>query len=122
MHGEISIGGHPKKEGQHGILECQPDHLLDPKHLHKFQVQAKKPHPRDRAFSQHIYVLEIISHHNYDKSFFLDVGESTDLGNTFWQAHFGKNRKTHLGRGLVKPSTEVLISRPRFYQALDRGI
>ena len=48
-------------------------------------------------------------------------GESTDLGNTFWQVHFGKNRKTHLGRGLVKPSTEVLISRPRFYQALDRG-
>ena len=48
-------------------------------------------------------------------------GESADLGNTFWQAHFSKNRKTHLGRGLVKPSTKVLISRPRFYQALDRG-
>ena len=49
------------------------------------------------------------------------MGESADLGNTFWQAHFGKNRKTHLGRGLVKPSTEVLISRSRFYQTLDRG-
>ena len=48
-------------------------------------------------------------------------GESADLGNTFWQAHFGKNRKMHLGRGLVKTSTEVLISRSRFYQALDRG-
>ena len=36
------------------------------------------------------------------------VGESTDLGNTFWQEHFDKNKKTHLGRGLVKPSTEVL--------------
>ena len=50
------------------------------------------------------------------------MGESTDLGNTFWQVNFGKNRKTHLGRELVKPSTEVLISQPRFYQALDRGI
>ena len=73
MHGEISIGGHPKKEGQHGILECRPDHLLDPNHIHKFQVQAKNPHLRDRAFGQHIYVLKRISHHNYDKSFFLDV-------------------------------------------------
>ena len=52
----------------------------------------------------------------------MQTGESTDLGNTFWQEHFGKNKKTYLGRGLVKPSTEVLISRPRFYQALDRGI
>ena len=50
-----------------------------------------------------------------------DLGESTDLGNTFWQGHFGKNKKMHLGRGLVKPLTEVLISRPRFYQALDQG-
>ena len=49
------------------------------------------------------------------------AGESADLGNTFWQAHFGKNRKTYLGRGFNKPSTEVLISQPRFYQALDRG-
>ena len=49
------------------------------------------------------------------------MGEFADLGNTFWQAHFGKNRKTHLSRGLVKPSTEVLISRLRFYQALDQG-
>ena len=45
-------------------------------------------------------------------------GESMDLGNTFWQAHFGKNRKTHLGRGLVKPSTEVL----RALKTLGRGI
>ena len=45
-------------------------------------------------------------------------GESKDLGNTFWQAHFGKKRKTHLGRGLVKPSTEVL----RALQTLGRGI
>ena len=37
----------------------------------------------------------------------LHLGESMDLGNTFWQAHFGKNRKTYLGRGLNKPSTEV---------------
>ena len=50
-----------------------------------------------------------------------DLGESADLGNTFWQENFGKKEKTHLGRGFNKPSTEVLISRPRFYQALDRG-
>ena len=37
----------------------------------------------------------------------LQTGESADLGNTFWQRHVGKNKKTHLGRGLVKPSTEV---------------
>ena len=49
------------------------------------------------------------------------MGESTDLGNTFWQAHFAKNQKTYLVRGLVKPSTEVLIPRPRFFEALDRG-
>ena len=24
-------------------------------------------------------------------------GESTDLGNTFWQVNFSKNRKMHLG-------------------------
>ena len=48
-------------------------------------------------------------------------GESVDLGNTFWQAHLGKNKKTYLGRGLDKPLTELLIPRPRFYQALDRG-
>ena len=51
----------------------------------------------------------------------LEEGESMDLGNTFWQALLGKNKKTYLGRGFNKPSTEVLISRPRFYQALDRG-
>ena len=49
------------------------------------------------------------------------MGESTDLGNTFWQENFGKNKKMYLGRGFNKPSTEVLISRPSFYQALDRG-
>ena len=49
------------------------------------------------------------------------MGESTDLGNTFWQAHLAKNKKTYLGRGLVKPSTEVLTPRPGFYKALDRG-
>ena len=49
------------------------------------------------------------------------MGESTDLGNTFWQANLEKNQKTYLGRGLVKPSTEVLTPRPRFYEALDRG-
>ena len=49
------------------------------------------------------------------------MGESTDLGNTFWQANLEKNQKMYLGRGLVKPSTEVLIPRPRFYKALDRG-
>ena len=50
------------------------------------------------------------------------MGESTDLGNTFWQEHFGKNKKTYLGQGFNKPSIEVLIPRPSFYQALDRGI
>ena len=46
----------------------------------------------------------------------LEKGESTDLGNTFWQAHFGKKLKTHLGRGSNKPSTEVLSSlRPRVF-------
>ena len=35
------------------------------------------------------------------------MGEFTDLGNNFWQAHFGKNRKTHLSRGFNKPSSEV---------------
>ena len=57
MHGDISLGGHPKKEGQHVDVECQPDHLLDPEHRHEFQMHAKKPHPRDRYFSQHIDVL-----------------------------------------------------------------
>ena len=63
----------------------------------------------------------------------MSEGESTDMGNTFWQTHFGKNRKTHLGRGLVKPSTEVLlIPRPRYcglykpsvevFKYLDRGL
>ena len=52
---------------------------------------------------------------------FIVLGESTDLGNTFWQAHLAKNKKTYLVRGLVNPSTEVLIPRPRFYKALDRG-
>ena len=48
-------------------------------------------------------------------------GESADLGNTFWQPHFGKNRKMHLGRGLVKPSTEVLSSpRPRYLNTLTK--
>ena len=28
------------------------------------------------------------------------MGESTNLGNTFWQADFGKCKKTHLGRGI----------------------
>ena len=56
-----------------------------------------------------------------DKAY--EPGESVDLGNTFWQAHFGKKIKTHLGRGLVKPSTEVLSSpRSRFCSALDRGL
>ena len=50
------------------------------------------------------------------------MGESTDLGNTFWQAHLAKNKKMYLGRGLVKPSTEVLTPRPRFYEALNRGV
>ena len=49
------------------------------------------------------------------------MGESTDLGNTFWQGNLEKNQKMYLGRGLVKPSTEVLTPRPRFYKALDRG-
>ena len=35
-------------------------------------------------------------------------GESADLGNTFWKADFGKNKKMHLDRGFIKPSTEVL--------------
>ena len=42
------------------------------------------------------------------------MGESTDLGNTFWQANLEKNQKTYLGRGLVKP-------RPSFSEALDRA-
>ena len=50
-----------------------------------------------------------------------NLGESTDLGNTFWQAHLAKNKKTYLGRGLFKPSTEVLKPQPRFYKSLDRG-
>ena len=57
MNGEISMGGRHEKEGQHVAAECQPGHLLDPEKLHKFQVQTKKPHPRDRDFSQHIDVL-----------------------------------------------------------------
>ena len=57
------------------------------------------------------------------------VGESMDLGNTFWQADFGKKRKKlprprfyqALDRGL-QTSTEVLSSpRPRFFSALSRG-
>ena len=50
------------------------------------------------------------------------MGESTDLGNTFWQANLEKNQKTYLGRGLVKPSTELIIPRPSFFSALGRGI
>ena len=50
------------------------------------------------------------------------LGESTDLGNTFWQRHVGKNKKMHLGRGLVKPSTELLIPRPRAEQNLGPGL
>ena len=57
MHGEISLGVRHENEGQHAIVECRPDRLLDPEKLHKFQVQAKKPHPRDRAFIQYIDVL-----------------------------------------------------------------
>ena len=49
------------------------------------------------------------------------MGESMDLGNTFWQADFGKNEKNDLDRGFIKPSTEVYSPQPRFYQALDRG-
>ena len=51
------------------------------------------------------------------------MGESADLGNTFWQAHFGKNRKMYFGRGFKKPSTEVFFSpRPRYFLTLGRGI
>jgi len=49
------------------------------------------------------------------------MGESMDLGNTFWQADLGKTKKTYLDRGFIKPSTEVLIPRPRVNKALDRG-
>ena len=51
------------------------------------------------------------------------MGESTDLGNTFWQENFGKNKKTYLGRGFNKPSTEVFFSpRSRYLLTLSRGI
>ena len=49
------------------------------------------------------------------------LGESMDMGNTFWQADLGKTKKTYLDRGFIKPSTEVLIPRPRVNKALDRG-
>ena len=49
-------------------------------------------------------------------------GESMDLGNTFWQADLGKTKKTYLDRGFIKPSTEVLIPRPRVSKYLDRGL
>ena len=50
MHGEISLGVHHENEGQHAADEWRPDFLPDPEQLHKFQVQAEKPHPRDRDF------------------------------------------------------------------------
>ena len=65
------------------------------------------------------------------------MGESMDLGNTFWKADFGKRKKNHLDRGFIKPSTEVFFSprlrylltlgrgfipRPRVYKYLDRGL
>ena len=56
MHGEIFLGGHPEKEGQHVVVECQHDHLLDLKHIQKFQVHEENQHLRDRVFSHHIYV------------------------------------------------------------------
>ena len=61
--------------------------------------------------------------HKMDFICYWGMSESADLGNTFWQAHFGKKEKTHLGRGFNNPSTEVLSSpRPRFCSALGRGI
>ena len=30
MHEEISMGGLHEKEGQQMVVECRPDHLLDP--------------------------------------------------------------------------------------------
>ena len=56
MHGEISLGVHHENEGQQAAAECRHDRLLDPEKLHKFKVQAEKPHPRDRAFVQCIDV------------------------------------------------------------------
>ena len=56
MHGEISLAGRLGQEGQQAAAECHPHHLLDPKHLQKFQVSAENPHPRDRAFGHHINV------------------------------------------------------------------
>ena len=56
MHGEISLGVHHENEGQHAAAECRPGRLIDPKKLHKFQVQAENPYPRDRDFVQYIDV------------------------------------------------------------------
>ena len=73
MHGEISWGVCHENEGQQVVAECRPERLLDPEQLHKFQVQVENPHPRDRAFTQHIYVPKGISRHNYNKALFPDL-------------------------------------------------
>ena len=46
------MGVHHENEGQQVAAKCRPNHLPNPEQLHKFQVQAEKPHPRDRAFVQ----------------------------------------------------------------------
>ena len=56
MHGEISLGVRDENEGQQAAAKFQPDRLLDPEQLHKFQVQAENPHPSNRAFVQYIDV------------------------------------------------------------------
>ena len=56
MHGEIYWGVHQETKGQQVVVECRADHLLDPEQLDKFQVQAEKPHPRDRSLVQYINV------------------------------------------------------------------
>ena len=46
MHGEISLGVRHENEGQQETVDYRFEQL------HKFQVQAEKPHPRDRDFVQ----------------------------------------------------------------------
>ena len=38
------------------VVEFHHHHLLDPEHHKKFQVRVENPHPRARAFAQHIDV------------------------------------------------------------------
>ena len=45
---------------------------------------------------------------------------SMELGYTFWQGAFGKNRKMYLDRAIFKPSIEVITPRLRVLQELDQ--